>query len=150
LTAIDILSVTGLLNHFGKTRDVEDIRMAPVLLRKGRTHLSMYGLGAIRDERLHRAFVQEQVRLFRPLDGDTEEGFEGWFNLCLLHQNRAAHGLTNHIPEHFIDGCMDLIIWGHEHECRIVPEWNAQRDFYVSQPGSSVATSLSEGEAKSK
>ena len=41
-------------------------------------------------------------------------------------------------------------MWGHEHECRVEPEENLVQKFYVTQPGSSVATALSEGEAKLK
>jgi DNA repair exonuclease SbcCD nuclease subunit len=70
--------------------------------------------------------------------------------LILSYQNRAKHNNTNYIPEQFLDDFLDLVIWGHEHECRVEPEWNATQNFYVSQPGSSVATSLSEGETKPK
>lgn len=45
---------------------------------------------------------------------------------------------------------MDLIVWGHEHECLIDPRWNPERNFKVMQPGSSVATSLMPGEAVDK
>lgn len=45
---------------------------------------------------------------------------------------------------------IDLVIWGHEHESRIRPEFNQQQSFYVTQPGSSVATSLSESEIAQK
>jgi double-strand break repair protein MRE11 len=47
-----------------------------------------------------------------------EEDTEEWFNLFTVHQNRTKHGSTNYLPEHFIDGFIDLVIWGHEHECR--------------------------------
>lgn len=40
-------------------------------------------------------------------------------------------------------------IWGHEHDCRIVPE-QSEKGVWISQPGSSVATSLSEGESLDK
>lgn len=42
---------------------------------------------------------------------------------------------------------MDLIVWGHEHDCRIDPEPVTGKGYYISQPGSSVATSLAAGEA---
>lgn len=45
---------------------------------------------------------------------------------------------------------MDLIIWGHEHECRINPEHVANKDFQIMQPGSSIATSLVPGESGEK
>ena len=45
---------------------------------------------------------------------------------------------------------MHFVIWGHEHECKIDPTYNPEMDFHVMQPGSSVATSLSPGEAVAK
>lgn len=48
------------------------------------------------------------------------------------------------------DDSIDLVIWGHEHDCRIVPEPVAGKPYYITQPGSSVATSLAEGEALEK
>jgi double-strand break repair protein MRE11 len=45
---------------------------------------------------------------------------------------------------------MDLVVWGHEHECLIEPRYNAEQGFHVMQPGSSVATSLMPGEAVPK
>uniref|UniRef100_S4RPZ6 Mre11 DNA-binding domain-containing protein n=1 Tax=Petromyzon marinus TaxID=7757 RepID=S4RPZ6_PETMA len=60
------------------------------------------------------------------------------------------HSATNYIPEHFLYSFLDLVVWGHEHECLIKPMRNEQRLFYVTQPGSSVVTSLSPGEAVAK
>ncbi|XP_065316935.1 double-strand break repair protein MRE11-like isoform X2 [Gordionus sp. m RMFG-2023] len=80
-------------------------------------------------------------------DGHVEDEY---FNLFVLHQNRTKHGPTNYIPEHFLEDFLDLVIWGHEHECLIDPQWNAEKSFFVSQPGSSIATSLSAGEAVPK
>lgn len=45
---------------------------------------------------------------------------------------------------------MDLVIWGHEHECLIEPRLNPEMGFHVMQPGSSIATSLMPGEAVPK
>lgn len=45
---------------------------------------------------------------------------------------------------------MDLVVWGHEHECLIDPRKNPDTGFHVMQPGSSIATSLVSGEAVSK
>lgn len=69
---------------------------------------------------------------------------------CLCVFSRSKHGPTNHIPEQFLDDFLDLVVWGHEHECLITPSRNEQQLFYVTQPGSSVATSLSPGEATKK
>lgn len=69
--------------------------------------------------------------------------------VCFLW-HRSKHGATNYIPEQFLDDFIDLVIWGHEHECKISPIRNEQQLFYISQPGSSVVTSLSPGETVRK
>lgn len=48
------------------------------------------------------------------------------------------------------DDSIDLVVWGHEHDCRITPEPVAGKNYYITQPGSSVATSLADGEALPK
>nr|XP_060159913.1 double-strand break repair protein MRE11 isoform X2 [Globicephala melas] len=145
LCALDILSCAGFVNHFGRSMSVEKIDISPVLLQKGSTKIALYGLGSIPDERLYRMFVNKKVTMLRP----KEDG-NSWFNLFVIHQNRNKHGRTNYIPEQFLDDFIDLVIWGHEHECKIAPTKNEQQLFYVSQPGSSVVTSLSPGEAVKK
>lgn len=68
------------------------------------------------------------------------------------------HGAKNYIPENFIPGFINLVLWGHEHECRlhkggglvgVEPAEGLDRTF-ICQPGSSVATSLGAGEAEEK
>lgn len=145
LCAADLLHSAGLVNLIGKTASVERNEIRPLLMRKGSTHLAIYGLGAMREERVHRLFANNQVTFFRP----TEEA-DQWFSMCALHQNRVRHGATSYLPENYLPDFLDLVIWGHEHECRIEAEWNTMRNFYVVQPGSSIATSLSEGEACEK
>lgn len=68
-----------------------------------------------------RLFRDGKVKMLRP-----REQTEDWFNLMVLHQNRAKHGATDYIPETFLDDFLDLVVWGHEHECRIEPEWNGR------------------------
>ncbi|XP_035578811.1 double-strand break repair protein MRE11 isoform X2 [Zalophus californianus] len=145
LCALDILSCAGFVNHFGRSASVEKIDISPVLLQKGSTKIALYGLGSIPDERLYRMFVNKKVTMLRPKEDENS-----WFNLFVIHQNRSKHGSTNFIPEQFLDDFIDLVIWGHEHECKIAPTKNEQQLFYVSQPGSSVVTSLSPGEAVKK
>ena len=57
---------------------------------------------------------------------------------------------TNYLPENFLQEFLDVVIWGHEHECLITPRRNPEMNFDVIQPGSSIATSLAEGEAAPK
>ncbi|KAI8848999.1 Mre11 DNA-binding presumed domain-containing protein [Chytridium lagenaria] len=111
-------------------RDVDDVKLTPILLQKGNVKLGLYGLGNIRDERLHRTFLKKKVAFLRPIDGADE----------------VKHGATNYIPEEFLEDFLDIVVWGHEHECLVDLTENVSRGFYVTQPGSSVATSLCEGE----
>lgn len=99
--SLDLLSVAGLVNYFGKAHEVDDITVSPLLIRKGtafemsylfltcccqigRTRLAIYGLGSIRDERLHRTFRANKVRFARPSGPEMDE----FFNVFLIHQNR--------------------------------------------------------------
>lgn len=143
LSALELLSVSGLLNYFGKQKNIDDIVMSPILFKKGETFLSLYGLGNIKDETLYERFLQKKVKVIRP-----EEEID-WFNVLLIHQNRERPHTTN-IPEHFLDDFLDLVIWGHEHECKLEPEKSQERGFYVSQPGSSINTSLNQTECEEK
>ena len=76
----------------------------------------------------------------------------------MLQLCRAQHGVTNHIPESFLPPFFDLVVWGHEHECHVEPEYHVcgedadgeETGMYIYQPGSSVATSLCEGEVGRK
>ena len=58
------------------------IAVRPVLLRKGKTRLGMYGIGNVKDKRMHFELRSNRVRMFMPRDK------EQWFNILLLHQNR--------------------------------------------------------------
>lgn len=146
LCAANILEVGGLCNYFGRHEDLEDIVIRPILLVKGKTRVAIYGLGNIRDERLHRAFQAKKVRFETPVD--TEK----WFHVMILHQNRHK-GNKGAVPskacihEEMLPSFLDLVIWGHEHDCQVKPQESLRGEFYVMQPGSSVATSLSPQEA---
>lgn len=142
---MDILQVSGLLNYYGRVPESDDITVKPVLLKKGTTKLALYGLSNVRDERLHRSFRHNKVRFMRP-----ELYQDEWFNLIAVHQNHHAYTSTNYLPENFLQNFFDFVVWGHEHECKIDPILNPEQEFYVCQPGSSVATSLCAGEALPK
>ncbi|KAF9045420.1 Metallo-dependent phosphatase-like protein [Panaeolus papilionaceus] len=187
LCALDILSVSGLINYMGKfdlpvtsgsnpsnpggnpsksksssTTNTQSsssnannkaptdpfaeqgIHVRPVLMRKGKTRLGMYGVGNVKDQRMHVELLRNHVKMFMPKDRDD------WFNLLLVHQNRAKRGPQEYVPEGLFDDSVDLVVWGHEHDCRIIPEEVAGKKYYITQPGSSVATSLADGEAIEK
>ena len=48
--------LAGCLQASIEGQGVGKLRVAPVLLRKGGTHVALYGLGNLRDERLCRLF----------------------------------------------------------------------------------------------
>ena len=87
---MDLLSVTGLLNYMGKidlptsdaNADTTGIAVKPVLLQKGNTKLGLYGIGNVKDARIHFELRGNRVRMYMPRDK------EDWFNILLLHQNR--------------------------------------------------------------
>lgn len=106
LCALDILSMAGLVNYFGKQSVVDDIHIKPILLRKGGVKLALFGLGNIRDERLNRTFAGDNVHFYRP-----ETDSEHWFNLMVIHQNRTAHSRNNWIPADFLGDWIDLVLW---------------------------------------
>ncbi|KAJ5560760.1 Meiotic recombination protein Mre11 [Penicillium sp. DV-2018c] len=145
LAALDLLQVSGLLNYYGRTPESDNIQIKPVLLQKGRTKLALYGMSNVRDERLFRTFRDGKVKFFQPSVQKSD-----WFNLMSVHQNHHAHTETSYLPENFLPEFLDLVVWGHEHECLIDPKLNPETTFHVMQPGSSVATSLVPGEAVPK
>lgn len=145
LAALDILQMSGLLNYYGRTPESDNIQVKPVLLQKGTTKLALYGMSNVRDERLFRTFRDGNVKFFQPNVHKDE-----WFNLASVHQNHHAYTESGYLPESFLPEFLDLIIWGHEHECKIIPETNNERGFKVIQPGSSVATSLCQPETEPK
>jgi len=145
LSPLDLLSVGGLINHFGRVTQSDDITITPLLLQKGLTKLSLFGMASVRDERLFKTFRDGKVKFNFPSVQEDE-----WFNLMCVHQNHTAHTNTGYLPETFLPNALDLVIWGHEHECIPYTVPNPATGFETLQPGSSVATSLCEGEAVEK
>lgn len=143
--SLDLLQVAGLVNYFGRIPEADNIEAKPLLLQKGATKLALFGLGNVRDERMFRTFRDHRVKWFRP-----GQQAKDWFNLLAVHQNHHAHTATSYLPESVLPDWMDLVVWGHEHECLIDPKQNPETGFHVMQPGSSVATSLVAGEAVTK
>ncbi|GAA5987395.1 hypothetical protein JCM10908_001939 [Rhodotorula pacifica] len=155
LCALDVLSASGLINYFGRmelpgqsTNDEEaledGLKVKPILLQKGETKLALYGMGNIRDDRFVFELTNRRINLYRPAENPDD-----WFNIILVHQNRVPHGPNNSVPEQAFGEEAHLVVWGHEHDCisEAKPVPVAGRPYYISQPGSSIATSLSKGES---
>lgn len=112
LAALDLLAVTNLMNYFGKVDRVEDIEITPLLLRKGSTNIAIYGLGAIRDERLNRMWNLKKVKFVRLKE---DQGREDFFNIFVLHQNRDyGRGQKNCVHESMIPEWMGRL---HNFKC---------------------------------
>ncbi|EDO15139.1 hypothetical protein Kpol_413p14 [Vanderwaltozyma polyspora DSM 70294] len=145
LCPMDLLQVSGLVNNFGKVLETDKIKITPLLFQKGKTKLALYGLASVRDERLFRTFKEGNVTFEVPTMLQDE-----WVNIMCVHQNHTGHTNTAFLPEQFLPDFLDLVIWGHEHECIPHLVHNPTKNFDVLQPGSSVATSLCDAEAKTK
>ena len=90
---------------------------------------------------------QKKVKFIRPL---AEQGRDDFFNIFVLHQNRDyGRGKKNCVHESMIPEWMDLVIWGNEHECQPKLMESLVGTFRIFQPGSSIATSMVEGESLS-
>lgn len=141
-SALDVLSSTGLINYFGQWKDLEKIQVTPIILQKNNSKIALYGLNHIPDRRLNNLMANKSFKIGIP------DLIEDAFCMFVLHQNRADRGARNYIMENMLPAFLNLVIWGHEHDCRIEPE--ASKNTFVVQPGSSVATSLSQGESIEK
>lgn len=137
ISPLDILHSAGLVNYFGKVDNVDDIELQPILIERDRK-VAIFGLGHIKDRRLYRTFHKGNVKYKRPVGKD-------WFNILMVHQNRVPRK-QEYLPEDLIDPFFDLVIYGHEHESIKT----RHRNFDVIQCGSSIRTSLCEGEKSDK
>ncbi|AFN83064.1 DNA repair protein Mre11 [Encephalitozoon romaleae SJ-2008] len=137
VSPLDILQSSGLVNYIGKYSLMERIDVFPLLLEK-EYRVAIYGLGHIKDRRLYRMFCEGKVVFHKP------EDYDSWYNILVLHQNRVPRE-KEHLSLDFIDDFFDLVIYGHEHESRVTKE-----ERLILQPGSTVRTSLCEGERHDK
>lgn len=144
LSPLDVLSATGLINYFGQVPQADKITVSPLVFQKGTTKFALYGINNVRDERLQRIMRNGDVTFQRPKNGDD------FFSLLCIHQNHARHTATSYVPEDFLPPFLDFVFWGHEHDCIPFPQYNPTTGFYTLQAGSSVATSLTEGESEPK
>lgn len=146
LLPMDVLAVSGLVNNFGKVTLANALYISPILLQKGTTKFALYGMSHVRDERLFRLFREGNVRFLRP-DVYTDD----WFNFLCVHQNHHAYSSQkSYLPELVLPDFLDFVYWGHEHECLPEPQLNPVKNFHTLLPGSSIVTSLSDGEANRK
>ena len=126
---LDYQYATRLVNYFGWQKTVDKVEISPILLRKGGTQLALYGMGSLDDGRSNRIMQSNKVKFLILSKGE-------WFNMLTLHQNRES------VHENMIPTRMDLIVWGHKHECLIDLTDSPVGAFRITLPGSSVVMSL--------
>lgn len=123
--------------------------MKPILFHKKGTKIALYGLGNIKEIRLHYLLQNNKIKFTQP-----EENPETYFHILVIHQNRFKGNKNwsykNSIHPKMFPNFFNLIIWGHEHESLPDIEQSEEIQAYIYQPGSSVATSLIEAETKTK
>jgi double-strand break repair protein MRE11 len=80
VSSLDLLSASGLVNYFGKWTDLMQVKISPLLMRKGVTRLALYGLSHLKDERLARLFRDHRVSAIVPrlFSAFTEVQCERW------------------------------------------------------------------------
>ncbi len=148
LSNIDILNATKLVNYFGRSDSVEQIEVSPLLFQKGMTKIALYGIGYMKDSSFNLAFEKKRVKFLRP------EGSE-WFNILVLHQTKERGGTVGYnrrcfVRERTLPDFINLVLWGHEHECipslKECPETGSQ----ILYMGSTTITSLIDSEARPK
>lgn len=149
LSPIDLLDVANLVTYFGSASDLNRIDLHPFLLNKMGIRIALYGLGWVKDESLYKAFEDKRVT-FHPPPNNEEYN---WYNVLLFHQNRYprnSKSCKDYIPEELLPDWLDLVIWGHEHECLRDPQPSMNRNFRVLQLGSTVQTSMAVAEMPHK
>lgn len=149
VSAINIMESANYLNYIICHHEEEKINVKPIILKKGSTLLAIYGIGNAKEERLNRMLKSNNVIFELP------ENEAKCFCILVIHQNRfKGRGLgpsaKNCIMDWAFPSFIDLIIWGHEHDSYTQPRMAENREYYIYQPGSTVATSLTEGEARIK
>lgn len=150
ISTIDIFEKSKMVTYFGKQMNADQIVVKPLLFLKGKVKLAVYGIGYIKDVKLHHAFTHNKVKFERP-----ENNPEEFVNILVIHQNRFKGNVggapyKNCIHNKMLPDFMHLVIWGHEHESIPSLTPSTEGGFWIHQPGSTVETSLIADEAKPK
>lgn len=138
------------LNYFGKQNNNESIVVEPILLKKYGITIALYGIGYMKDSKMAKLLKNNKVQFTRPAQQP-----ESLFNILVIHQNRYKGNRPGApynqcvFPQQFPEW-IDLIVWGHEHECIGQIEQIESKNLMVYQPGSTVSTSLIEAEERPK
>ena len=78
---LDQLQINNYLVYFGKVQNIQEIKVEPILLRKGNCRLAIYGIGHLRDERLNLALSRNKIEFVMPVENDGIS----YFKILVLH-----------------------------------------------------------------
>jgi len=136
------------VNYFGRSNSVEKLEIAPILFMKNETKIALYGIGYMKDDRFNLVFEHKKVKFRRPEGKD-------WFNILVIHQTKERPSITgsakcNFVKESIFPDFIDLILWGHEHECISIAKKCEVTGTHILYMGSTTITSLIDAEAKPK
>jgi double-strand break repair protein MRE11 len=148
---MEMLSITKILSYIGKVQNFSDIVFRPTIFLKGKVAVCIYGIGHIKDSILVEIFRTGKYRF----ESVPEEVWNNYkcIKILLMHQNRdkgSMGGSNSSIKFNTLPPGFQFVIWGHEHDCLPNTFKLSNPDVEIYQPGSSVAISLSEGEALRK
>ena len=152
-SAYEMLSITKNINYIGKTDDQGNLLLKPTIFYKDSVAVAVYGIGYIKDIILSTILKAKKYTVIPVPDEITSR--YNVMRILLFHQNRCKMeegkgSAPNYIEYGLLPEGFDLVIWGHEHDCFTsllqinTPVTN------IYQPGSSIATSLTTGEALPK
>lgn len=148
-----MLSITKNINYIGKTDDQGNLVLKPTIFYKKSVAVAVYGIGYIKDIILATILKSKKYTVV-PVPDEILSTHKV-MKILLFHQNRCkieeGKGTApNYIDYSLLPEGFDLVIWGHEHDCftSLLQINNPATNIY--QPGSSIATSLTPGEALPK
>lgn len=155
-SVLQILKTSGLINYFGRHRDLDFLTFRPICFVKKtasgkKIGVALYGLGNMQHSKLRNILKERKYSIIPPEDSNEVS----YTSIMVMHQNRykgtGMGASKNHCIEfRLLPKEIDLFIWGHEHDCYTEFEPIHGGDSFVYQPGSSIPTSFTEGEAKKK
>jgi double-strand break repair protein MRE11 len=149
VSALNIMQSANYLNYISGRLESDVLILNPIVLKKQDTKIAIYGIGNMKEDKLNQMLLENKIIFERP------QNSKDYVFILVVHQNRfkgngQGPSVKNCIMDWSFPEFFDLIVWGHEHDCFINPRTTENRGYVIYQPGSSVATSLTEGEAREK
>lgn len=156
-SAYDMLSITKCVTYIGRVHELSDPVFKPTIFLREKIALIIYGIGHIKDTTLISILEQKKYTI-EEVPSEITSKYK-CVKILLFHQNRYkvisiyqgdGKGPSSAIKFNLLPPGFDLVIWGHEHDCFTSLIAVVDPETRIYQPGSSIATSFTEGEALPK